>query len=150
MATATAREETGTGRKISRAEAEATSVEAWLEKIARERPEVKDEKDFDYLADLMPRSISHQCVVRFLPLIWNRALHPGRRAKVRSETKASTEERARTYFVDAMWAHYSPMTGAQARAEAGQLVSMFAEVKPRQLVGKAMTREQFGERFAAA
>jgi len=61
----------------------------------------------------------------------------------------ATGDRPLQAFVDQLWAHYRKMTGAQARAEAGLLVSIFATVGPRQIVEKAMTRQQFSQRFGA-
>ena len=136
-----------TPRTPRRRTIEELSPEAWLLKVAKERPELVDEKDFRFLSSIAPASVLAACTERYLPMIWSKVLFPTKRQEMQPRATGEAEFQA---FIDVLWVRYRKMTGAQARSEAGALVTVFARVRPKQLVEQAMTREQFGERFAAA
>lgn len=146
MATPTT-ENTPTPRR-SRRTVEDLSPEAWLLKVSREQSELIDDKDFRYLSSVAPASVLQACTERYLPMIWSKVLFPNKaRPQAAARPTGAAELEA---FIDVLWVRYRKMTGAQARGEAGALVTVFAGVKPKQTIEAAMTREQFGQRFAAA
>lgn len=141
------------GKARERRRPEDLSPEAWLLKIAKEQPELIDEKDVEYLGSIAPSSVLAACFERFIPMIWNKVLYPGHsrrkdtpRASLKARARQSGEAAIQAY-IDMQWMHYRRMTGEQARSEAGGLVAIFTIVKARQLVENAMTREQFGKKF---
>lgn len=134
-------------RRHRRTVVEELSPEAWLLRITAERHELIADKDFRFIASLMPGPVMQQCAERYLPLIWNKVLHTGRVPA--SHGRPVTADAELATFIELLWARFRKMTGQQARDDAHALVGVFSTVKPQQVVEDAMTREQFAERFMA-
>jgi hypothetical protein len=123
---------------------------AWLLAIRDKEPEVFAARDYEEVARLAPPETLIMAATAHFQLMWNRILTPvARRTADHAAESAWARERLLA-FIDGVYSRLADLTKTQAMREIGAVSRILADLKPRQRLRDAMTREQFQARYIEA
>jgi hypothetical protein len=144
-----------TNERVTRSRRRSSSAPAltpaeWLLHIRDKEPEIFTTRDYEEAARLAPPETLIMAATAHFQLMWNRILMPaGRRAADHSADAQWARERLLA-FIDGLYSRLADLTKTQAMREIGAVARILADLKPRQRLRDAMTREQFQARYIEA